>query len=277
MTVKPSTIFKYERMSLQSIQNLKNGCVYFASPLVFNDPYDCMITAQVVDDLTDQQLAEVKQRFERHPKFSAALAQENIADEDLRKQLILGVETAIKEQSEKFLNTSGIACFSEVNDSLLMWSHYGDSHKGFCLEFSTGGPLFAKMHRVVYSDAMPAILLSDFILKHNFNPVFDLYCTKAAPWSYEREWRVMHDKKGTSYSYRDRDLKAVYFGPKVDRAAMEIVCLTLQGQFPAVEFWQAEQRHGMFGLTFQKFGYMPHLEAVRTGVISRPPSDTPSR
>lgn len=28
-----------------------------------------------------------------------------------------------------------IACFSESNDSSLMWGHYADGHKGFCLEY----------------------------------------------------------------------------------------------------------------------------------------------
>ena len=28
-----------------------------------------------------------------------------------------------------------IACFSEQNSSTLMWGHYADCHKGFCLEY----------------------------------------------------------------------------------------------------------------------------------------------
>ena len=29
-----------------------------------------------------------------------------------------------------------ITAFSENNKSLLMWSHYADSHKGICVEYS---------------------------------------------------------------------------------------------------------------------------------------------
>ncbi len=28
-----------------------------------------------------------------------------------------------------------VSCFSETCDSILMWSHYADSHKGVCIEF----------------------------------------------------------------------------------------------------------------------------------------------
>ena len=28
-----------------------------------------------------------------------------------------------------------VSCFSEVNDSIVIWSHYANNHKGFCLEY----------------------------------------------------------------------------------------------------------------------------------------------
>ena len=27
----------------------------------------------------------------------------------------------------------GVVCFSESYDNIIMWSHYSDNHKGFCL------------------------------------------------------------------------------------------------------------------------------------------------
>lgn len=38
--------------------------------------------------------------------------------------------------SKKFLQSSYVTCFSEINDNFLMWSHYASKHMGICLEFT---------------------------------------------------------------------------------------------------------------------------------------------
>lgn len=37
---------------------------------------------------------------------------------------------------ERFLNTQNVFCLSEENDNLLLWSHYADSHRGYCVEYT---------------------------------------------------------------------------------------------------------------------------------------------
>lgn len=55
-------------------------------------------------------------------------------------------ENSFEELKEKFTNeiiqkvkdarnSALISCFSQRYDSILMWSHYGDKHKGICIEF----------------------------------------------------------------------------------------------------------------------------------------------
>ena len=38
---------------------------------------------------------------------------------------------------ENLLNNTRIICFSELYDSMLMWSHYAKYHQGFCIEYET--------------------------------------------------------------------------------------------------------------------------------------------
>uniref|UniRef100_UPI0020CD2CC1 DUF2971 domain-containing protein n=1 Tax=Vibrio cholerae TaxID=666 RepID=UPI0020CD2CC1 len=38
----------------------------------------------------------------------------------------------------------GILCLSAKEDSLLMWSHYGNSHKGYVIEFDTSHKFFKR-------------------------------------------------------------------------------------------------------------------------------------
>ncbi len=54
------------------------------------------------------------------------------SNQDLRGMFLRSSEVVIKDAQERF-STHGISWFSEVNDELLMWSHYGGKNKGFCL------------------------------------------------------------------------------------------------------------------------------------------------
>lgn len=44
--------------------------------------------------------------------------------------------TELKRLTKVFIENSHTVCFSESNDSFLMWSHYSSKHSGICLEFS---------------------------------------------------------------------------------------------------------------------------------------------
>ncbi|MBK8112877.1 MAG: DUF2971 domain-containing protein [Saprospiraceae bacterium] len=37
---------------------------------------------------------------------------------------------------ERFLKSHNVFCLSEENDNLLLWSHYADCHKGYCVEYT---------------------------------------------------------------------------------------------------------------------------------------------
>lgn len=48
-----------------------------------------------------------------------------------------------------------VASFTEVSDSILMWGHYSDAHKGFCIEydFSRGDEIYIKyIFPIIYSN-----------------------------------------------------------------------------------------------------------------------------
>ena len=57
-------------------------------------------------------------------------------------------EEAIERTKKDALAT----CFSKRNDSILMWSHYADSHKGVCFEFDYESPYF---YDVLYENKIP--------------------------------------------------------------------------------------------------------------------------
>lgn len=264
----PPTIYKYEGFTVQSLRNLKAQTIYFGSPKYFNDPYDCALRPGVSEP-TDDQIEEVRTHYLSQADLPARGRREleQMSSKQLRDIVVRSAKHLVEDQAERFLSKHGVSCFSEVNDDLLMWAHYGGRYKGFCLEFNPIYEPFHKLRKVKYVEGIPKVDPVLAILKDNYDQYVDLYCTKSANWRYEREWRAIHDVAGTAFTYPAEALRGVYFGPDVDQDCLEIVCLTLHGQNPHITFWQGARSDEYFKVEFQSFTYTSHLEAKRQGLI----------
>lgn len=129
-----------------------------------------------------------------------------------------------------------LKAFSEENKNLLMWSHYGDNHKGICIEYDIKRlihrkaeeygdehPVLYHLFPVIYTDkrikndlAMSNIKyaaksIDEYkydLKKGNANVDSDwhhdiksLFLYKSKVWEYEKEWRIVvtfHQLKGES-------------------------------------------------------------------------------
>jgi len=108
-------LFKYRGVNAYTLDCLSAGTVYFASPAEFNDPFDARFVERELD-------AE-HQHFQRE---SATLGPD---------AAMLG--TAAMNVFEREQRAGGVQrriySVSETVDSILMWSHYADSHRGICI------------------------------------------------------------------------------------------------------------------------------------------------
>ncbi|MDO8813592.1 MAG: DUF2971 domain-containing protein [Gallionella sp.] len=148
----PSHLYKYEPLKTRALQNLKSQIIHFGSPLNFNDPYDCALTPNIKTP-TDEDIESIRHAYLSNEKTHGERRKqlETLRVEQLREIFFRAAHDAITIETESFLKSRGIACFSESNEDLLMWSHYGGQYKGFCLEFSTSADLFTKIRKVRYA------------------------------------------------------------------------------------------------------------------------------
>ena len=98
------------------------------------------------------------------------------------------IETAFSEMNKQF----GLICFSSSCREPVLWSHYGESHRGIAIEFEL--PCGPSLERVEYCDDRVTIepqwigdsgqkdILSQALTK--------VTVRKSTGWSYEREWRL---------------------------------------------------------------------------------------
>ena len=158
------------------------------------------------------------------------------------------------EDISNLYDLASIACFTETNNNQLMWSHYADSHKGFCVEYDL--KLLPKDSLEVCKHLFPVLYGEKRIINYNlkklnnelkelreainkqyvyddieyFNNIIPLFITKGTAWAYEKEWRVIYTKKDM-YEIDDDVLyscnipfsciSAVYLGYRIDKEVKE--------------------------------------------------------
>lgn len=262
----PEKLYKYETVSVQSLLNLKSQTVYFAPPSGFNDPYDCAIKAQIQEP-SEQELEQLKAIYLTKPLPVHVMDKLTTTPvSELKPMLMRLAREANETVIDTFIENRGVSCFSEVCDELLMWAHYADKYSGFCLEFDTDNELFEKAKKVVYVDEMPKLSVLSIYGEGRRGDVLELFCTKSKSWDYEREWRCIHSEAGTAYTYPAEALTGVYFGPNINPDMLEIICLILQGQNPAVRFWKGKRSESSFNVVFEEFFYTSYVQAKELGL-----------
>ena len=121
----------------------------------------------------------------------------------------------------------GLVCFSSQWQNPVMWSHYGDKHKGICLGFDVDNQILKK---VEYISTRKRHQLGQSLEDHNITS--DLMSAavryKFKEWSYEREYRGIvplkeRDHSGHYFVSFDNDfvLREVIIGARCDRKPID--------------------------------------------------------
>jgi Protein of unknown function (DUF2971) len=183
----PARIYKYRCDNSYTRTNLESNCVWTCSPTKYNDPYDSWLSmpSNVLAQLLEQSL---EKKTEKAKKYSGDISQ-------------VALNTA--KNLKIFRDLAKGCSFSEVHDSILMWSHYSDHHRGLCIEYDlTPLPFHHAFRRNLYPVFYSADLydLTKFAEAlagpgQNFKPMMPLLAMlyKFEGWQYEREWRFVRE------------------------------------------------------------------------------------
>ncbi|MGJ8760437.1 DUF2971 domain-containing protein [Polaribacter sp. R2A056_3_33] len=194
--------------------------------------------------------------------------------EDIRaffSTIKLRIQTKIQETlnniRKESLSKIGVSCFSKNNLNLLMWSHYADSHQGFCLEFDSNVEPFSKAFEVTYKPEIPQInsniLMSEKIGLESLQKFLSF---KSIDWEHEEELRLIHQESNKSYGYNYKSLKAIYFGIRANQSDIEIICSIIKSQNPTVKLYKMKKLEKKFGIEPEEFFYSTAIE-VQSDII----------
>lgn len=177
--MKISHLYKFRSGNLNDIINLNNNQLPICSIKAFNDPFEFLYLPNINKEL-----------FEKYDKDS-----------------LMNIYEAIDTLNDEFK----VCSFSQYKENILMWSHYANYHKGFCIEYEIEEILRKN------PNLFPVMYSNEIIDKKENDMRYML--RKSLDWQYECEWRIIdiNYEKSSLYSLVEMPRPvSIYLGCKIE-------------------------------------------------------------
>lgn len=184
----PASLYKYYKDKTHAIDSIKDNKMWYSAPCKFNDVFDCDIS--VDDNAIFNAALEI---VSSNTKIRVGSPAWKEIQSNMRKET-----KSLRSTFETMKSTMGVACLSESDDSLLMWAHYANNHRGMCVEYDlmeintqlgfTPVPIIYSNDRVCFNTLNPATAGDDTLALF-----IESITSKSEEWRYEREWRIIRD------------------------------------------------------------------------------------
>lgn len=270
----PTSLFKYS--SSETLRHfLSNLSVRFTPPAGLNDPFEFGLVSDQnpVDLISDPKLVSpgnakfresLLRAYEGHPTLKNRLTPQEFLDKiasdpgrlaTLAATYQAAADKAVPEFWAEYRHRNGVFSTTTHGDHVLMWSHYGDYHRGFRMELDPAAAFTSAASspvipvKVVYQDHLPEA-------KPDYTPNPAHY--KHTHWGYEGEWRFVRDVQKDAPPHGTLDLrlypvnadavKSITFGIAFDEATKTEAATLIQKALPDTRILQAVKADGSFGI-----------------------------
>lgn len=207
-------LYSFRRLSKYSLSDLINKTITVCHPSLMNDPFDSLFTLWSTEKNLDETCSE---------------------------------KTHIQPYSASF-DYFRIRSFSLCNpNNVLMWSHYGDEHRGFCIKYRLSKHFIKEeendfnkhmyLKKIEYTNDNVSIGVSSLNSTLGF-------ATKHRNWKYEKEVRLISynpqvDGKFDSISLdSDSNIQAIYFGYRCSEQDMKTVMNICLERYKGIRFYK---------------------------------------
>ena len=282
----PRRLYKYRKFDARTLDMLLSDHLYYADPGSFNDPLDTRPSLEV--DVDESELKEILSiLFKRRSNAEMKAAARTLKAKGPRT--LDFIESRSSEQASRLIRTieyeatqweadsgyvdrqlrdriedelirrydRGIVSLSERADCPLLWSHYGDKHRGICIGYSVRDKVPTKPAQVKYGGSrlvqasrVASMLRGDETAGSRVDDA--VLFQKGEEWRYEREWRLIGEK-GRQPS--PLEWEEIIFGCKFEGIADRALFKTFEGRKPPVEFHKMREVHGAFNLEKHPVNY----------------------
>lgn len=202
---------------------LKENYLWFPKVDTLNDPFE----GTVRDSSLRENLFAIKlnQRVIHYIRSNIEIENEpfKLKIFKLYKRILLN-----RKEFHNKRNLAGICSFSGTWDDELLWAHYSDSHRGFCIEYdfhnltqNFGYEYEPYSFFVDYRRKPPNLSFLD-IYYPSLESYRKLYGRKSKRWSYEQEIRLFKETYGKFY-YCNKAIRSILFGSRMQEENKKIL------------------------------------------------------
>ena len=265
-------------MNTNLIESLCWDKIFYASPATFNDPLDCKMFS-IENNSSIEELRQIYARL----KFPRTLknAEQNIRGKDIEAKIKPLLEemaksividdlnrmsynstdpeyTCTPEDAETGILTSnilselrehysrGVFCFSKDGKNMLMWSHYGDEHKGICIGYSNDRKPTPNIRPVIYGKygvIKTSSLYKAFVKNDKDEQTTienEILLKKSSAWRYEKEYRLI-----SSTGLQDSPLKLeeITFGLRCPDEVRHTIIKMMEGRRQEIKYYEMVLTH----------------------------------
>jgi hypothetical protein len=278
----PKRLYKYRSFSARTIELLLSDTVFYADPTSFNDPLDTKPSLQADSTIPELReilrrmvLLRVKEEMEgaaKTIKYRGPKTLEHIAKHSSRRahQLLdraeyyandpdfgLPVDEAHRALLTQHIRTelmgqygNGVFSLARRFSCPLMWSHYGDEHRGLCVGYSIPDGAKSQLHRVDYGGSrliatsrIAAMLDGNEAARREINAA--VFLRKAKDWKYEKEWRHLGPKGVAESPF---ELTDITFGIRCPDTVKHAVIRALADRDVTIKFYEMHEVSNDFSL-----------------------------
>lgn len=253
---KSNVVYKY--LPPERVTYFDDELLRITQPGDLNDPFEFLGTPPTKEEI----ICYLNERFDSEKKKLTSSNKIRIEKRKDVQKYKKGIETKKRDvknsvagnERESFCNTFkqnlndrfGILSLSRKWNNVLMWAHYTDSHKGFCVGFDSSDPFFYKDKESIDAGTLfRPVNYSEKRIKVSF-PRYDsssyiTMFTKSIDWKYEKEERLVvllsmaHEKKTQDpydiclYKVPHRLIKEIVLGAKIEPKISEKIVKFCKG------------------------------------------------
>ena len=195
-TLRKMPYYSFRIFSDYSLKDVKEQKLTLSHPREFNDPLDTLLVWWMESEIAESHGSELDK------KYTLLLKK---VSEGIKIRCLSAGKTTKKEIPVEELSS-------------LMWAHYANSHKGFCIEYDFDRDFFTKNHTKNHIVVFDNINYTDVVNPHGEPSIKDALFNKSEFWSYENEVRLVMFDEENEEDFPSLDctgmIKAIYLGVK---------------------------------------------------------------
>lgn len=206
----------------RDIQTMMNDEIWFSGVEYLNDPFEKVYSTKTLEEYEGTE------------------------------QIITDFFIPFQKDVDEYFNKVGILSLCKKNTNLVMWSHYSDNHRGYCVEYNLNSNIINQLN---FENEDEVFLMK---VEYKKTPIdflslpsnFQFYLKrKSKLWRYEKELRFISSKKGLHRIPSDA-IKAIYLGASINEVAKETILKLCTNK--KINLYQSRLSKNSYALKFEK-------------------------